>query len=248
MNIIFDHIVHLTQNPDQAMEAFKKIGFQAFTGGNHPNWGTNNCLCYFQDLQYIEWIGIKDIGVAKNSDNLLIQQIFSDSTSSGEGFSQLAFRTDNMDELAKKLTSKQLKVIGPIPGSRKRSDGTTLNWSMLFIKDDECRYPFFIQWGEFNEVRQKNMAELMEHRAGKTAISTIHIQSPDSGVTLKKFAHLFDEAQANSQNQSLQIGDVLLKFHLKDGPVKPFQCDLTTSSLTTVIEVCSGRYTLSKTV
>ncbi|MBE4909654.1 VOC family protein [Bacillus luteolus] len=248
MNITFDHIVHFTQSPEKAMETFKHAGFQAFTGGNHPNWGTHNCLCYFQDLQYIEWIGIKDIEVAKKSDNLLIQQIYADFTSIGEGFSQLAFRTDNMDELVKELKSKQFTVIGPVPGSRKGSDGTTLTWSMLFIEDEELRFPFFIQWGETNDARLTNMAEWAKHPAGTTMFSTVHLQTPDPSATLKKFADIFTEAEVNFQDQSLPIGDVLLKFHQKDGPVKPFQCDLTTPSLNTRIEVCSGRYTLSKTV
>ncbi len=248
MNITFDHIVHFTQFPEKAMEAFKNAGFQAFTGGDHPNWGTHNCLCYFQHLQYIEWIGIKDIEVAKNSDNLLIQQIYADFTSIGEGFSQLAFRTDNMDKLVKKLTSKQFNVIGPVPGSRKRSDGTTLTWSMLFIKDEELRFPFFIQWGETDNARLTNMEQWTKHPAGTTNFSTIHLHTSDPNSTLKKFAEIFNEAEVNFKEQSLPIGDVLLKFHQKEGPVKPFQCDLKGPSLDMSIEVCSGRYTLSKTV
>jgi hypothetical protein len=247
MNITFDHIVHFTQQPEKAMQAFQEQGFKAFKGGNHPNWGTHNCLCYFNNLAYIEWIGIKDLEVASQSDNLLIQQIYSDSTSVGEGFTQLAFRTNQIDELANLLKNKQYNVIGPVAGSRKRDDGTTLTWSMLFIKDD-FRYPFFIQWGQPDEIREKTMAEWMKHPVGPTSMSTIHLSSPDPGTALKKFAHLFDQSEADLKGYTLSIGGILLKFHNHEGPVKPFQCDLITPALETQIEVCSGRYTLSKTV
>lgn len=248
MNVTFDHIVHFTQQPEIAMQTFQELGFQAFTGGNHPNWGTHNCLCYFKNLAYIEWIGINNLDVASQSDNLLIQQIVKDSTSIGEGFSQLAFRTENISELASHLKNKQFNVIGPVPGSRKRSDGTTLTWSMLFIKDDEFRYPFFIQWGETNTIREKNMAALINHSAGASTISTIHVYTPDPSSTCKKFAYLFNQTRPTIEDHSLPIGGILLKFHQKEGPLKPFQCDLTTGTLDTQIEVCSGNYILSKSV
>lgn len=152
MLVKFDHLVHFTNRPEEARNDFQAIGFKTIQGGNHPNWGTYNCLSYFPDLRYIEWIGIKDLEVAKTSDNILIQQIVHDSLTKGEGFSQLAFRTNDIIALQGSLNEKGFQTIGPFPGSRKKADGTTISWSMLFIKEEpasDLRYPFFHSMGNF---------------------------------------------------------------------------------------------------
>ena len=208
MEITFDHIVHLTKSPEEAKTAFQLIGFQAINGGKHDLWGTYNCLTYLTGLRYIEWIGFMNFEKAKTSDNILIQQVVTDSYK-GDGFSQLAFRTDDMNSVTTRIREKGLKPIGPFAGSRVREDGQLLKWSMLFVsdeQDDTCRYPFFIQWGEPDEIRTKTMAPLMQHNVGRPSLSYIGLNASNVDGSLEKYCYLFNVPMESVKRDTDEFG------------------------------------------
>ncbi|RAK19091.1 glyoxalase-like protein [Anoxybacillus vitaminiphilus] len=257
MNITFDHLVHFTKSPEEAKTAFQLIGFHAIDGGKHPSWGTYNCLNYFTGLRYIEWIGFTDFDKAKTSDNVLIQQIVTDFHKE-EGFSQLAFRTNDMDAVINHVQAKGRKPIGPFTGSRKREDGKVLSWSMLFIEeeqDDTCRYPFFIQWGEPEEARMKEMEPLMQHSIGSPSLSYIGMHVSDLDKSLQKYCHLFDmPRQSVTQNKDefgpyseLFIGNISVRLY-ETAPIghalinRPFLCGITKMPENKTIQVKNGIY------
>ncbi|MFT4415234.1 VOC family protein [Fredinandcohnia humi] len=157
MKLLFDHLVHFVENPDVAMTAFANLGFHTSKGGRHENWGTENTLCYFRNLQYIEWIGIDRIEVARNAKHPFSDHLLLDNQR-GEGLSQIAFRTNSIENLQEELSHLGIRTVGPFPGARKRPDGSLLEWSMLFI-ESELPVPFYIQWGEEDAVREKGMLE-----------------------------------------------------------------------------------------
>ncbi|MGE8207157.1 VOC family protein [Heyndrickxia sp. NPDC080065] len=158
MKLSFDHLVHLVNQPEEAIEAFAKIGLKAFLGGRHENWGTYNALSYF-GLSYIEFLGIFDNEKAnKILENDLVVQA-AKLLPGREGFARIALRTNDMAAVVNSLTTRGINIIGPIKGERKREDGITLKWQMLFINDGstELPLPFIIQWGEEDEIRQKDI-------------------------------------------------------------------------------------------
>ncbi|KYD32461.1 MULTISPECIES: VOC family protein [Parageobacillus] len=264
MNVTFDHIVHFTKSPEEAKTAFQLIGFHAINGGKHPSWGTYNCLSYFTGLRYIEWIGFTDFDQAKTSDNVLIQQIVADS-SKGEGFSQLAFRTDDIYSVIAHIQSKGLKPIGPFSGSRTREDGKVLSWSMLFIEDkqnDTCRYPFFIQWGEPEEARATEMAPLMQHSIGSPSLSYIGMNVSHLDEPLQKYCHLFDvPRQSVTQSKDefgayseLPIGNIAIRLYEAKSltaPIdhalinRPFLCGITGMPENKIVHIKNAVYHFS---
>ncbi|MDF0726377.1 VOC family protein [Cytobacillus sp. S13-E01] len=268
MKLQFDHIVHLTKNPEKAMLTFNQLGFNAIQGGNHPNWGTHNRLCYFEGLRYIEWIGMKDRKVAEVSDNVLIQQIVADSRH-GEGFSQLAFRTNEIDKLALHFKEKGLLVIGPVAGSRKREDGSVLKWSMLFIHEEntnDLRYPFFIEWGQPDDFRLKEMDALIQHKASSLQqFTSIHFMVKDQQTAVEKFRTLFgtDEGLVKGGSDytygdylGMSIGGIALKFFKATSnnlvhdirSERPFLCEITSTSYEKTINISGGLYTFTKII
>lgn len=209
MNVKFDHLVHFTNNPEHAQATFNELGFKTIKGGNHTNWGTHNSLGYFYNLGYIEWIGFTDFEIAKSSDNVLIQQIVTDS-SFGEGFSTMAFRTNDISALQKQLQQKGFETIGPFDGNRKREDGTILSWSMLFLKekvDDGLRYPFFIQWGQPDEIRKNEMSGLWQHSNRDPFISYISFAVENVLKAVQQYCGLFDLDQEVYTNGIDEFGE-----------------------------------------
>ncbi|WP_099363191.1 VOC family protein [Fredinandcohnia onubensis] len=171
MDIRFDHVVHYVNDPFEAMTAFRLLGFHTAKGGNHEIWGTYNTLCYFKNLAYIEWIGINHLEVTKEGSHPFSRHLYED-FKRGEGLSQIAFRTNSIDQTNQELTQKGIKTIGPFPGSRMRPDGSLLQWSMLFI-DLTQPMPFFIEWGDDDKVREQELIEKEVYVPDSKSISFI---------------------------------------------------------------------------
>ncbi|WP_349409169.1 VOC family protein [Pseudalkalibacillus sp. SCS-8] len=236
----FDHLVHLTKNPEEAKNTFIENGFNAVKGGRHPNWGTHNCLSFYRRLRYIEWIGLEDLDKAEESNNPLIQQIVHDAGE--EGLSQVALRVDDLTSFSDRLNEKGLRTIGPLKGERKKEDGSLLQWAMLFIDETEegpVRYPFFIQWGNSDHEREKEMASLMEHSVGKPSLSYIGYNVRNPEVAFQRFAALFHKSVTKRQDTNefgfyleLPIGDFAFRFydhatsHFEDISRKPVICGI----------------------
>ncbi|KJE26063.1 glyoxalase-like domain protein [Geobacillus kaustophilus] len=256
MNVAFDHLVHLTERPEQAKAAFEQLGFTSIHGGRHPSWGTYNALCYFDHLRYIEWIGIADEQTAKTCGNPLIAQLVAD-REDGNGFSQFAFRTNDIETLAAQLKNKGFTPIGPLPGSRQRYDGKRLTWTMLFIEDDidgAFRYPFFIQWGDDDDVRMNELAPLIRHPVGSLFLSSISVYTLDLRRTIDVYRRLFglpaprfgrDEAGAYAE---LAVGGITLHFYEahRQPSTRPFLCRLVGIQEQHRIEIDGGTYIVSR--
>jgi len=250
----FDHLVHFTLRPEEAKESFAGLGFQAIEGGRHEEWGTYNCLCYFRDLRYIEWIGFADRERAESSGNPLIRQIVKDAKD-GEGFSQIAIRTRDIKETEEILKSRGLQPVGPFPGSRRGKDGRPLTWSMLFVRDekeDDCRYPFFIQWGADEREREAGLGKFMIHGGAKPSLSVIGYAAERPENALRKFVRLFgtDAGAASGQDEygrylALPAGGVELRFYEISGKGgRPFFCEIRGTGQSRVARVKNGTYRL----
>ncbi|MCM3455153.1 VOC family protein [Heyndrickxia oleronia] len=161
MELSFDHLVHIVNRPEETIEDLSTIGLKANLGGRHEFWGTYNALSYF-GLSYIEFLGIFDYTIASSikENDLIIQA--NQWLPEKEGFARIALRTNDIDEVIKRLDQLKIKTIGPIKGKRKREDGKLLQWEMLFISDhvENLPTPFIIQWHEADEVRLKDIEQI----------------------------------------------------------------------------------------
>ena len=177
-----DHIVHfLERDSSCAAEAFSNEGIRVAAGGSHERWGTKNSLCYSSDGTYIEWLSVENHDIAAACDNPLIRQQLSD-LKKGEGFGQICLRTDDIGQLAEALTEKGFSC-HIFDGQRKRTDGTILEWKMLFLEEDfghQIPYPFFIQWGKSDELRLQELRD-----SGLL-----------NGFSIKRITYLVEDAEA----------------------------------------------------
>ncbi|MBL5772451.1 VOC family protein [Bacillus sporothermodurans] len=157
MKLSFDHLVHIVNRPEEAIEDFATIGLKAMLGGRHEDWGTYNALCYF-GLSYIEFLGVFD---RKKAERVIENDLVVQTTAllpEKERFARIALRTNNMRELVHSFHKKGIETVGPIKAERKRADGTLIQWEMLFIRDEySIPFPFIIQWQENDEIRKKSI-------------------------------------------------------------------------------------------
>ncbi|KGX86579.1 VOC family protein [Pontibacillus litoralis] len=149
--LAFDHVVVLSNNPEQAQQSFaQQYNIIGTKGGEHQEWGTFNYLAFFHNITYIEWIGVQNSEVMRQSTNPLIRQLHDAVQHKREGVIQFALRTNNLDSIQHYWEEHHIPYEGPFAGSRTKPDGTTMKWRMLFPTSslDHEVLPFLIEWDE----------------------------------------------------------------------------------------------------
>lgn len=154
MMLALDHIVIAAKDPKEAAKQFeRKHNIVTIQGGRHENWGTYNYLAYFSNDCYIEWLGIFDKEKALHSDNPLVAQLIHILESHDEYAYQFALRTNKMNHFITHFEDYNIPFVGPIDGSRKRPDGSNLEWKMLFpATEGQQVQPFLIEWGKTKNI------------------------------------------------------------------------------------------------
>lgn len=208
--LAIDHIVIASKDPAQAAENFeKKYGVITLEGGRHTNWGTHNHLAYFRNDCYIEWLGIFDESLAVQSNNPLVQQLFQSLEVDNEGPIQFALRTDKMDDYLDHFYALDIAHTGPIPGSRKKPDGTSLAWRMLFPDSGAVASPFLIEWGKEKNTPQE-----------KRYLNKQQVKSVTCGLAVDVMEQVYQLDIADN-SVALENGTLFLRqgeaigFHLK---------------------------------
>lgn len=137
-----DHVIFGCTDLDEGIEfVFQHLGVRATPGGVHPGAGTKNALLSLGTRRYLE-IMAPDPMQPDAPDPRNVR------TLKGPALVGWAEHRDQLDDFAGKLHTAGVEVVGPVPGSRKRPDGSVLNWKSLPLKDDEHGVlPFFIEWG-----------------------------------------------------------------------------------------------------
>jgi catechol 2,3-dioxygenase-like lactoylglutathione lyase family enzyme len=137
-----DHVILGCTDLDEGIEfVFQHLGVRAIAGGVHPGAGTKNALLSLGTRRYLEIMAPDPL--QPNAPDPRNVRTLKDPALVG-----WAEHRDHLDDFAGKLHAAGVVYVGPVPGSRKRPDGSVLNWKSLPLKDDEHGVlPFFIEWG-----------------------------------------------------------------------------------------------------
>lgn len=195
MELAFDHLVHFLRRPPvEAAEHMQTKGFHALAGGRHEAWGTCNSLIYF-DLAYVEFLAVEYPQVAERSDNPLVRQLVKDAAV-GEGMGQIALRTREITRWAEYFHERGMNVIGPLPGSRMRDDGTVIRWQMLFAEppEERGRMPFLIQWEQSDDERRDDLTRrgvIASHPNGAHALTSVCVAAHDADEAAERWQRWF---------------------------------------------------------
>ncbi|MCG5104814.1 VOC family protein [Oceanobacillus alkalisoli] len=145
--LAIDHLVVVSEDPEKDAQQFvEQHNVIAIEGGRHEKWGTYNFLSYFQNDSYIEWLGVFDEALARKSNLPLVKKAVEFLDQGKRGPLTFALRTEHLDKYLNNFEEKNIPYGGPYPGMRKRLDGSTLSWRMLF-PEKSANLPFLIEWG-----------------------------------------------------------------------------------------------------
>lgn len=268
VDFAFDHIVHFLEQPNDIIPFLRNKGIHAVKGGRHQKRPTFNVLSHF-DLSYIEFIGTSNKEELQRIEHLkhsLMDTIVKEKFT--EGFARFIMRTNDIEEAKQYFSHKGLMVNGPVPLSRKRPDGSVIEWQLLFIgeKNESLELPYIIQWDTSDEIRRNELIEreVILPNASKFAFSHIKIAVKNLKNTVNKWSRLFnlevgekyinEELQATCQVMNLKGGNIvfcsptgngIVSQMLKTRGEKPFQVNLT-GNKTDNFKLFGGRYEISK--
>lgn len=265
MDFKFDHVVHYTNDPNEAISVLREYGIHAVEGGQHQSRSTYNVLSYF-DLSYIEFISSNDkrsLEETEHPENSLMATLIKNKFK--EGFARFVMRTSDIEKTANRFREKGLHVIGPVPLSRKSPDGTLIEWQLLFVGEQQkgLEYPYFIQWNEQDGERRQDLIERKVVIPGSMGATFSHIKIAvhDVEATVKKWSDLFDlpigktyldeEIQAKCIPLTLPGGNIVFCSPIEDGVVskilstegeKIFQVELVKQGVAQTFELLGGSY------
>lgn len=269
MDFQFDHLVHYMEDPHQAIADLKEEGIHAVEGGKHGNRPTFNVLTYF-DLSYIEIIGTSDKQTLEQMNHprhSMIETIIESGYK--EGFVRFVVRTSDIQQAAEHFRSKGLTVNGPVPLSRKRPDGTLLEWNLLFIgkEDEDLQLPYIIQWNESDAERREDLTErgVIAPHDTEAEFSHVHFAVHDVNQVIKDWsewldlpeigeAYVDDKLQATCRTLGLPGGNLVFCEPIREGLVssilkergeKPFQMNFK-GNIAEDFEISGGRYHLEE--
>ena len=138
-----DHLLWGAPSLEKGIAWMKeRTGLEAMVGGRHPGQGTMNALLSLGPRRYLEIIGPDP--EQPDARNPRIDAIRALTEPRLIGW---AAGAGDLAAVAARARSAGLEVIGPVPGSRKRPDGTTLQWRALaIVQPQDPLLPFFIEW------------------------------------------------------------------------------------------------------
>lgn len=145
MSLRFDHVIICVFGLEEAMEAFRALGFNPVVGGTHAGGKTHNALIVFRDSTYIELLAPTSPALLEHLDprdrsNFLF--LFA----GGEGYRGYALVSDNLEGDVAAIQERGLAVDLQPPNGRARPDGVELRWRSAFLTDPPgAMAPFLIE-------------------------------------------------------------------------------------------------------
>jgi catechol 2,3-dioxygenase-like lactoylglutathione lyase family enzyme len=135
-----DHVVLLAADLEPAMRAFERAGFGALRGGTHPDWGTENALVPLADGFYLELLARRDPSLAAR--HRLWLRPDGGPRRPGE-YGGFALASDDLRADVRAAAARGLEFAAPVPGGRRRPDGTTVRWMLSTANRPDL--PFLIE-------------------------------------------------------------------------------------------------------
>jgi len=210
MIIGIDHILIAVENLDEAIETYRRLGFQVSQGGEHPDRGTYNALVPLADGAYFELIGVKDRALVQEKWQLMVETLARENR-----LMTFALDSDAIEADIAAIRARGVPIGDPAPGERIRPDGQRVAWRKADFENSAL--PFLIQDVTPREVRIPLPSEGIERSLG---IAAAIVGSHDVDARRADYEKIigmslpFDLTRGSIQIEELEAGDEFLRVAL----------------------------------
>jgi hypothetical protein len=186
-----DHVIIAVRDLAGAMKQLERsLGVAVTPGGDHLGDGTYNAIVRF-GIEYLELISVRDPKRAAANER---GQGILDFLRRGDGLLGFALGTDDMDGDMKDIASRNLRLAGPMPGSRRRPDGSLMTWRRSAVGNDLWghTFPFLIQHDTPPQERRQ-MAPAAGHPLRVTGVPLLSVAVAELDPNVEAYRHLLGE-------------------------------------------------------
>jgi len=198
----FDHFIVLVNDLNAASETYRRLGFDARAGGEHPVFGSHNALVALAEGTYLELVAFKDAALAaKTFWGAGVAKL-----RAGEGFGGYVLASNDLASDAAQVKQRALNIGEPSAGSRVRPDGQRVAWHIaLFDNSPVGLLPFLIQDDTPHQLRIEPAKEGMGSRA---RVKEVIVAVKDADAARDAYRALFAERVEPMRVKNVE-GDVL---------------------------------------
>lgn len=211
----FDHAVIAVRDLNEAVEAYRSLGFHCVAGGRHKGRGTENAIIRF-GVDYLELISVhdEDLGRAAGGNLLDLIRYLDAHSGGGVGFAMAA---DDLDALASTWSPALPAGLGPFSMERALPDGQRLSWRLFVPSGTAWRrpWPFFIEW-ETPTAERLMLDGSTHHPNGASGVAGVGVVLRDLPAALQLYVHglgltveeqLVEEPSVGAWRTELRLGD-----------------------------------------
>jgi Glyoxalase-like domain len=174
-----DHASVCGSELEPLQQAFAEVGLKADYGGRHANGATQMALLGFEDGSYLELIAPQKPGVFEGSD-------WAKFMAANAGTCAWAVTVDDIGAEIARLKRSGIEGEGPFPGSRRRPDGTVLQWETARVGSGTpgATLPFLIQDKTPRSLRVQPSASVKGAGLAGIAIVVLGVRHLDEAIAL----------------------------------------------------------------
>ncbi|MGH7777433.1 MAG: VOC family protein, partial [Candidatus Dormibacterales bacterium] len=184
-----DHVLVAVPGLEAAARDYlTRLGLKALPGGRHPGAGTANMIVPAGDA-YIELITVVD---QEEAARVPRSARVARALAGGRMFAGWAVRCPDLDAERRRLAALGWELPKPLPGSRRRPDGSVLRWRVQETQagEGEAELPFLIEWGP----AQHPSASDVVHPRGRLELGRLTVGSPRPHACADALGRLLGDA------------------------------------------------------
>jgi hypothetical protein len=203
-----DHVMICVPELAQAMEQYRKLGFNIYPGGAHPGKGTHNAIA-FNTEDYVELLAIHDrreyeaAGRAGWASGTL-----ADFIAAGGGIRYVVVQCDDLAAEVSAMRARGVDVSDPAEGSRRTPDGFELRWNAAVPGPANPLPLIFIQHLTPLDARRKQVPVAGDHPNGVYALERVYIAVADVQSESATYARVLGLPQPPLQRGTVIMSDM----------------------------------------
>ena len=182
-----DHIVIGVRNMERAMESFRRLGFHAYPGGEHPGRGTHNAVVLF-DADYFGLIAPQDVSLEGG------QNLLASIEANGEGIRTFVVGSDDLATDVRALRERGVALQDPRPSDRRTPEGLHLEWMAANLSGSDALPLYFNQHMTPVDVRKTQAPARAPHPNGALRIGGVAIAVQDVAAAGKRYEQVLGRA------------------------------------------------------
>jgi hypothetical protein len=182
-----DHVMICVRELSAGIEAYRRIGFDIYPGGEHAGRGTHNAIA-FHGEDYLELLSPRPGGPAPapgSSEARLAEFL-----GGGAGFRYVAIQSDDLVADVAAMRGRGVEVSDPVVGGRTTPAAQELRWYSAALGPRHPLPIFFIQHLTPLDERRRQVPRAGEHPNGVRRAERVYIVVPDVAAAAEQYGRV----------------------------------------------------------